>query len=178
MRAMFDNIKAVFTKDTAEEGESSKLLIVLRILFTSIIIYSIIGAVYCICQGYFDGSLCFVITLAIYALMFYGSYHCKTITLVVIANIISIIDIVAGYFLLGPLVSIQNFFIVVIVACYFSGYGHYRIKGIYTLCVFAMYFILQTRFGKIAAFIPFSVVGQRFMQFLNLFVSFWCVALV
>ncbi|MCR5300882.1 MAG: GGDEF domain-containing protein [Lachnospiraceae bacterium] len=178
MKSFVENIKTFFIKDTTAEGESSKLLIVLRILFASIIVYGIVGLAYCLCTGYFDGALCFGAILVIYALMFYFSYFARTVTLVVAGNIISVIVIVSGYVMFGPLVSIQNFFIVVIVACYFSGYGHYKVKGLYTVFVFILYFVLQGIFGKIAATIPFSIPGQRFLQFLNLCVSFWCVAIV
>lgn len=175
---MIEEIKSLFTKDTSGEGESVKLLIVLRIIFTSLIVYSITGAVYCLCRGYFEGAFCFFGILVMYGIMFYCSYHSRTTTLVVTSTIISVIVIIAAYFILGPLVSIQNFFFVVIVACYFSGYGHYMIKGFYTVFVFAVYFVLQTKFGKIAAIIPFSMSDQRFLQFISLFASFWCVALV
>ena len=178
MKALISDIKSIFTKDTTSEGESAKLLIVLRILFVSIIIYSLIGCIYSACTGYFDAVLSFAGALAVYALMLYSSYFVRIFTLVIATNIISVLGIVAGYVLLGPLVSIQNFFIVVVVTCYFSGYGNYKIKGAFTMFVFALYFVLQTRFGKLAAVIPFSFAGQRFLQFLNVFASFWCVALV
>lgn len=178
MKAMFEKIKTVFTKDTASEGESAKLLIVLRILFASMLVYSITGCLYCVFAKYYDGALCFGGVIAIYALMFYASYYTRTFTLVIAANVLSAISIVAGYFLAGPLVSIQSFFIVVVVMLYFSGYGYYRVKSIFTFIVFLVYFILQTRFGKIAAMIPFAYEAQQFLQFLNLFASFWCVALI
>ncbi|MCR5279978.1 MAG: GGDEF domain-containing protein, partial [Lachnospiraceae bacterium] len=172
------DFKSVFTKDTTSEGESAKLLIVLRILFASIIVYSVIGCIYSACSGYFDAVLCFAGALIIYAMMFFSSYYIRIATLIIATNIVSVLGIVGGYFFLGPLVSVQNFFIVVVVTCYFSGYGNYKKKGLFTLFVFVLYFILQTRFGKIAGIIPFSFAGQRFLQFLNVFASFWCVALV
>ena len=178
MKALIENIKTVFTKDTSDEGESVKLIIVLRVIFASLIIYSIAAVIYCLCNGFSDGALCYAGIMLLYGIMFYSSYRARTATLVVASTIISVFVIIVAYFMLGPHVSIQNFFFVVIVACYFSGYGHYRIKGVYTVLVFIVYFVLQTRFGNIIGIIPFSISGQRFMQFLNLFTSFWCVALV
>ena len=178
MKKMIDNIRELFTKDTASEGESAKLLIVLRILFASIIVYSLIGLVYSTCTLFFDASLCFAGALALYGFMFYSSYYVRTLPLVIVTNLLSVIAIIAGYFLLGPLVSIQDFFIVVVVMVYFTGYGYYKTKSAYTILVFLMYFVLQTWFGKIAALIPFTYEGQRVMQFLNIFASFWCVAII
>ena len=178
MKALIDKVKSFFTKDTASEGESAKLLIVLRILFASLIVYCFIALVFCLCTGYCDGALCFGGAFALYLLMFVCSYHTRTMPLVIVSNILSAIAIIAGYFLLGPLVSIQSFFIVVVVMCYFSGYGYYKIKSIYTFLIFLVYFILQTCFGKIASIIPFTYGGQRFLQFHNLFASFWCVAII
>lgn len=178
MKVLIEKITTLFTKDTASEGESSKLLIVLRILFASLVVYSVIGLVYCLCTGYFDAAFCYAGVLAVYVIMFYSSYYVKTLSLVIAVNIVSLICAVGGYMILGPAVSVQDFFIVIVVMVYFSGYGHYRIKGIYTLCVFALYYILQSRSGSIFAIIPFSYGAQQFIQMINILASFWCVAII
>lgn len=178
MKALIERIETLFNKDTASEGESAKLLIVLRILFASLFVYCLVALIFCVSTGYCEGVVCFGAALAIYAFMFFATYKCRTITIVVVSNLLSTIAIIAGYFLLGPLVSIQAFFIVVVVICYFSGYGYYKIKTLYTILVFIVYFVLQTYFGKIAPVIPFTYGAQRFLQFHNLFASFWCVAII
>ena len=138
MRAVIDNIKAWFTKDTASEGESAKLLIVLRILFTSMSLYGIAGSIYCVCTRNIEAMICYMGTFAIYALMFYSSYYIKTFTLVIVSNVVSVACTITGYFLLGSTVAVQSFFITIVVVCYFSGYGHYIIKGIFALFVCAV----------------------------------------
>ncbi len=178
MKTFFTNVKELFTKDTAGEGESAKLLTVLRILFASIILYALTNAVYCGIKGYFDAVLCFAFALALYVLMFYSSYYVRTMPLVITANILSVIAIVAGFLMCGPDVSFQNFFIVVVVTIYFSGYGRYKVKGIATIFVFILYYILQSHFSHVIAVIPFSMAEKLFIQPMNIFTSFWCVALV
>ncbi len=178
MRALAEKVKTLFTKDTTSEGESAKLLIVLRIIFASIMLYSVTNAIYCCIREYYEAAVCFGISLIMYSLMFWGSYHSRTMPLVVIANILSVIMIVAGFLLCGPSVSIQNFFIVVVVTLYFSGYGNYRIKGVCTVAVFLLYYVLQAHFSQVIAIIPFSVKEQLFLQPMNILTSFWCVALV
>ncbi len=178
MRKLFVKIKDVFTKDTSSEGESAKLLIVMRILAVSIMVYCLIGALYCLASLYYDAAFCFVTVLFAYGLMLYASFYVKMLTLLIAVNTVSVAGVIGGFIILGPDVSIQNFFIVIIVTCYFSGYGHYRLKGIYTLLVFALYFMLQSRYGHMAAMIPFSVSQQRVLELLNIFAAFWCVALV
>ncbi len=178
MRAFAEKIKSLFTKDTTSEGESAKLLIVLRIIFASIMVYSVTNAIYCCIRGYYEAVVCFVIVLVLYTLMFVSSYHSRTMPLVIVSNILSVGVIVAGFLLCGPSVSIQNFFIVVVVTLYFSGYGRYKLKGVCTILVFLLYYILQAHFSQIIAIIPFSVKEQLFLQPMNIFTSFWCVALV
>lgn len=178
MKALAEKIKTLFTKDTAGEGESVKLLIVLRIIFASIMVYSVTNAIYFLFRGYYDATLCFAGALAIYGLMFCSSYYVRILPLVIISNILSVAMIYAGFLLCGPSVSIQDFFIVVVVMLYFSGYGRYRIKGVCTVVVFVLYYFLQAHFSHIIAIIPFSVKEQLFLQLMNIFTSFWCVALV
>ncbi len=178
MEALFIKFRDIFTKDTSSEGESAKLLIVLRILFASIIVYSFTNSIYCIIRGYNFAAICFAGALVIYALMFYNSYHASTVTLVVASNFVSVVAIVIGFILCGPSVSIQNFFIVVVVTIYFSGYGRYKEKGVFTVFVFILYYVLQSHFSQIIAVIPFSMTEQLFLNPMNIFTSFWCVAIV
>ena len=175
---MIANLRSLFAKDTASEGESAKLLIVYRVLFASMTVYSIINIIFCLCLRYLDAAAWYGAALLVFVLLFFCSYRIRTHSLIVAANIFSIICVVTGYVLLGSNVSIQSFFFVIVVMCYFSGYGHYVIKGIYTCCVFLIYYILQTRFGNIIPLIPFSVFVQYFFHLMNLSVSFWCVAII
>ena len=178
MKTLIEKIRTVFTKDTSSEGESVKLLIVLRILFISIMLYTLIGMVFCLCIGRIDALFCYGTVFVLYALMLYSSFYVKTVTLVIAVNIVSVISTIGGFIILGPNVSIQNFFIVVIVMLYFSGYGNYRIKGFFTLVVFIIYIILQSRYGIIQSVVPFTEKEQSVIEAMNIFASFWCVALV
>ena len=178
MKKMVENITSLFTKDTASEGESAKLLIVLRILFSSIGLYSLINFVYCLSSGYFDAALCFAGALAVYGLLFFCSYYTRTMPLVIAACIVALISIIGGFVILGPSVSVQDFFIVIVVMVYFSGYGLYKIKGLFTVIVFILYFLLQSGYGNNVAMIPFALPQQMFIRLMNIFTSFWCVALV
>ena len=178
MRNFFLEIKNLFLKDTASEGESAKLLIVLRVLFASVIIYALIGAIYCACISRLDATLCFVGFLAAYLLMFYSSYYVKNTTLIIVAHVISLFCVIAGFLLLGPSVSIQNFFVVLVVMCFFSEYGHYVIKGIFTVIVFLAYYFLQAHFSHIIGVMPFQLFDKMILEFLNISVSFWCIAIV
>ena len=178
MKSFISDIKSLFTKDTTSEGESAKLLVVLRVLFASIIVYSIVNLIYCAIRGYYDAVLCFAIVFVIYGFMFYSSYFARTLPLVIISNTVAVAAIVSGFFLCGPDISFQNFFIVVVVTIYFSGYGNYKIKGTVTVLVFVLYYILQSGFSQVIAVIPLSMTEKSFLQPMNIFTSFWCVALV
>lgn len=178
MKAMLGKIREFFTKDTSGEGESVKLLIVLRILFASIVVYCLTNSIYCVIRGYFDAALFFAVALVIYVAMFFSSYSVRITNLVITSNIISVIAIVFGFVYCGPNVSIQNFFIVMVVTVYFSGYGRYKTKGVFTMFIFVLYYVLQSQFSQIIPRIPFSIKEQLFLQPMNIFTSFWCVALV
>ena len=112
MKKFAEDIKTLFTKDTAGEGESPKLLIVLRILFASIVVYSVINAIYCGINRYFEGVTCFAVIIVVYAILLYSSYHSGTMSLVIGSNIISLICIIVAIAMFGPSVSFQSFFIV------------------------------------------------------------------
>ena len=178
MKTLLADLISLFTKDTSDEGESSKLLIVLRVLFASIVFYCFANAIFCALTRHYDAVLCFAGGLAIYALMFYSSYYVKLLTLVIATNIMSLVCTVGGFFLFGPSVSIQDFFIVIVVTCFFSGYGNYKIKGIYSVIVFALYYYLQSYMSHMVGVFAFPISGKSFLQLMNILVAFWCVAIV
>ena len=178
MKRVLSNIRSWFTKDTTSEGESAKLLIVLRVLFTSIIVYSIINSIYCTVTRHYDGALCFLGAFAIYGLMLYSSFYVKTVSLVIATNVLSLICTVGGFILFGPSVSVQDFFIVIVVTCFFSGYGRYKIKGIYTALVFILYYYLQSSFSHLVGAIALPISAKFFLELMNILCSFWCVAIV
>ena len=99
-------------------------------------------------------------------------------SLVIGSNIISLICIIVAIAMFGPSVSFQSFFIVIVVACYFSGYKYYKAKGIYTVILFFIYYAIESHFSQLIARIPVSLSGQYFLTLLNISVSFWCVAIV
>lgn len=178
MKNLGTKIKDLFTKDTAAEGESPKILIVLRILFASLIVYALICGIYCVCNGYMEAVGAFVMCLVVYIILFIRSYHSGTMALVIASNVIAMLGISGGIALFGPNVSIQSFFIVVIVTCYFSGYGYYKIKGIFTAVVFILYYAIESHFSQVIARVPLSISGQYFITLMNISISFWCVAIV
>lgn len=178
MRTLFAEVLSLFTKDTSDEGESSKLLVVLRILFASIVLYSLINLIFCLATGNLETAACFGGVLVLYGLMFFGSYHLKMITLVVAANVFSITCVIVGFFLLGPNVAIQNFVIVIVVTSFFSGYGNYKIKGAFTALLFVLYYFLQSQLSTIIPYFAFTVSGKFFLQLMNIATSFWCVSIV
>ncbi len=178
MKKLAEDIKTLFVKDTAGEGESPKLLIVLRILFASIVVYSVINLVYSLISGYFEAMLCFAAVLIIYGVLFYRSYNSNTMALVITGNILSLICVIVGIAMFGPSISLQSFFIVIVVACYFSGYGYYKAKGIYTVVVFLIYYAIESHFSLLIARIPISLPGKYFYTLLNISASFWCVAII
>lgn len=178
MEKLFSEITSLFTMDTAEEGESSKLLIVLRVIFASIVLYSLVNMIYCAVTGHYHAASSFGGALVVYALMFFFSYRIRLFTLVIISNIVSLACTVGGFILLGASVSIQNFFILIVVTCYFSGYGYYKAKALYSAVIFLLYYYLQSQFSHVIAVFPFSISDQIFLQFMNIITSFGCVAIV
>ena len=178
MAVLFTDIKNLFTKDTSSEGESSKLLVVLRILFGSIVLYSLINLIFCLAIGNQEAVLFFGAALVFYGFMLYGSYRLRMVSLVIASNVISLAFVTVGYLLLGPNVAIQNFFIVIVVTSFFSGYGHYKIKGIFTILVFVLYYYLQSYLSTIIPTFAFTVSGKFFLQLMNIVTSFWCVSIV
>ena len=178
MRKFLEDIKSIFTKDTASEGESAKLLIVFRLLIASIFLYALVGVIYCICISRMDAALGFVAFMIIYGLMFICSYYAKTAPLIIISHLISLCCVIGAFLLLGPSVSVQNFFVVLVVMCFFSEYGHYFIKGIFTVLVFCAYYFLQAHFSHVIGIMPFQLSDKMFFEFMNISVSFWCIAIV
>ncbi len=178
MKTLVTKIKDLFTKDTAGEGESPKLLFVLRILFISIAVYSLINAIGFAITGFPEAVICYAAVLIVYAFLFYRSYHSSTFSLVISSNIISLGGIVTGFVMFGPSVSIQSFFIVIVVACYFSGYGYYKIKGIYTVAVFLLYFVVESFSSMVIPRIAIPLTGQFCLTLMNISTSFWCVAII
>ncbi|MCH5249813.1 MAG: GGDEF domain-containing protein [Lachnospiraceae bacterium] len=166
------------TKDTGDENESPKLIVVMRIIAMSMLLYVTIS-----CLIYINIMNPIIIALLLSSFMAFlaiviMTYRAQTKTVVYAINICMVVWSAATLYICGWDVGVQQFITVILVLCFFSSYGKYKLKICYAifLCAFRifLYFSCRTR-PSVAALdgnLPYI------LQILNSITIFWCISVI
>lgn len=166
------------TKDTGEANESPKLIVVMRIIAMSMLLYVTIS-----CFIYSD-----IINPLIIAILLVSSiafltivlitYHVKTIKVFYALNITMLVWAAATIYAFGWDVGTQQFITVLLVLCFFSINEQYMQKIFYavSLCCFRifLYFWCKT----IPSNVVFDTKLSYILQVLNSVTIFWCISVI
>lgn len=178
MKDFIKHIAELFERDTTGEGESNKIVIVMRAMEFAYIVNALI----CCCVFAFDKNLpvsVFYLGIAIiYVALLHLSYKIAVRSQIYLVNIISYLVVVISFLGFGTGTLVRNYFFVLVVLCFFSEYGHYKIKTLYSLILGVSYIILQIFINVIKPTIYVSVFGQHFLSMANIICPFLCIGFI
>lgn len=177
MKNFFDTLQNIFRKDTTGEGESNKLLFVLRILEALLMVYSLINVIYAWCQNLCTAAGGFFVTFAIYFVFLHMSYRVKTRTQLILINIFAVVSIVVGVLVMGDNTYMQNLMLVLVALDFFAEYGHYKKKAVMSavLCMIFLY-LQQVSSSSLRIPIDDSIIGG--FQVVNLIFTFIALSVI
>lgn len=167
MKALFEQFQKMFTADTTGEGESNKLVVVLREIEFSLMVYAIICGVYSLMAGLYTVAGCFFITLIAYFLLIHASYRIRTRVQLAWFNLVAIVGMVFGVYSLGAEIHLQHHLIVLVVVDFFAEYGHYKRKAIVSTILCGIYIMLHTVTFATTPRIPIPEHNYAVYQIIN-----------
>ncbi len=172
-------LKEFITKETTNDNESKKLTVLIRILVLYFIAFLILNAA-------FNAIFChripglFLNVLIILSLVgiFIGSYYfCKAATLWLYMStmVVWIFHTIIYY---GWGIGAQNYLILLLVLYYFSSYGHYTHKIIFSFSIVLIRMAFHLISNHYGARVVLSEFQTNFSLDVNMALFFWCLSIV
>ena len=165
-------------KDTGEANESPKLIVVIRILLLSLLLYVIINSIIYISILNNIGFLFLLASLFVFTLIFFMTYRGKTTVVVYTLNLSMVAWIIGNILYLGWDTGVQHFIIVLLVLSFFSSYSNYGTKALYVtiLCCFRIYLYFLCRSKDPIILLTDSMTNL--LQIINTIAIFWCLSII
>ena len=128
----FANIYRNICKDTGRKNESSKLIVVIRLLILSMAVYSLVNCVLIAISAHISGFVFSIISMILFVVAFVCSYFWSSFTSYCALNVYVLIWTIANVVCFGWNIGVQHFIITLLVFCFFSKYRHEKAKFVYT----------------------------------------------
>ena len=166
-------------KDTGDRNESKKLIVIIRIMLLSVILYFSANLILCN-TAFHDirGILFYIGFFSIFVGIFALSYFMQTIYTLWLFNIGTISWISAIVHFFGWNVGVQHFLMVLLILYFFSSYNHYTAKIVFAgvLCVYRL--VLFHLYHSRVPVWQLASFEENILQILNTITIFWCISLV
>ncbi|MDE5931868.1 MAG: GGDEF domain-containing protein, partial [Lachnospiraceae bacterium] len=165
-------------KDTSEQNESPKLIVVIRILVLSMLFYMIINSIIYISILNNIGIGILLVSFLIYLAIFFMSYHVRTSKVVYTLALCTSAWIIVNIAYFGWDVGVQHFIIVMLILSFFSGYSQYAFKAssAAVLCCFRIYLFFLCKSREPSVSLPPTMVNL--LQIINTIMIFWCISII
>lgn len=174
----FHKAARLIGKDTGEANESPKLIVVIRILVLSMLVYVAINAIiYIHIHNIFLVAL-LLASFITFLFILSMTYRNKTKTVVYTLNFYMIAWVTATVYYFGWDVGVQHYIIVVLILCFFSGYSNYKLKICYAAALTCfriyLYFLCHTR----PSIVELDTTLTYMLQIVNTVTIFWCISVI
>ncbi len=175
---VFHKIYQNICKDTGDQNESPKLVVVIRFLILTMIVYSLLSSGLCLFASHIGGMIFCQVSAVLFLAVFVLSYHSRTFISYCILNVYILIWIITNIVMFGWNIGVQHFIIVLLIACFFAKYKHAAIKFLYALalCILRIYlfFYCQNNLPRISL----STELNGMFQIINTIAIFWALSLI
>lgn len=165
-------------KDTSDQNESPKLIVVIWILVLSMLFYIITNSIIYISIQNNIGIGILLISFLVFLGLFFMSYRFRTTTVVYTLDLCMAAWIVVNIIYFGWNVGVQHFILVLLVLCFFSGYSQYTFKAFFAavLCCFRIYLFYLCASKE--PIVVLSTPMNNYLQIINTITIFWCISIV
>ena len=175
---VFNKLYKVICKDTGDRNESSKLIIVTRMLMLTIIVYSLINSILFLPVPSTGGRIFFNVSMIVFLGIFVMSYYQRTLATYYILNLSMLVWVVVNVRLFGWDIGVQHFIFVLLVFCFFARYRqeHIKIAYVLVLLILRLYLFFYCQNNA-----PDIIVAENIIykyQLLNSFVIFWSLSML
>lgn len=177
--SMIKKIVNFIGKDTSSENESKKVIVIIRILILSCIVYFTANAILCNSAFGDRRSLIFyVIFLLLFLSIFAISYHFSTKATLWWYNAGMIVWILSSVHIFGWDIGVQHFLLLLLVLYFFSSYKHYVSKILFAAVMCVMRIILFYLYHDDVSVLEVSNIEGGALQILNTITIFFCISVI
>ena len=175
---IFTRLYQIISKDTGDQNESAKLIIVVRMLTITMIVYSLANCILFLYASQVIGMVFCQLSIIIFLALFIMSYRQKTFASYCVLNVCILLWILFSVRMFGWGIGVQTFMFVLAVFCFFAKYKHEFIKISYLiiLLIIRMYlFFYCQNYGSDIS------VAQGILdafQIVNSLFIFWSIGLI
>ncbi len=113
--SVFANIYRNICKDTGRKNESSKLIVVIRLLILSMAVYSLVNCVLIAISAHISGFVFSIISMILFVVAFVCSYFWSSFTSYCALNVYVLIWTIANVVCFGWNIGVQHFIITLLV---------------------------------------------------------------
>jgi diguanylate cyclase (GGDEF)-like protein len=165
-------------RDVKCQNESKKLIVVIRLLLISVIIYFTINVILCIPEWNLTVILFYCVFFAVFACLFAVSYNYRSMVTLWVFNVGMIIWICSIVHLFGWNIGVQHFIMVLLILYFFSSYKQYTGKILYAafLCVLRIMLFYIYHYNE--PLIPLSTAKENMLQIINTITIFLCMSII
>ena len=165
-------------KDTGDRNESSKLIVVVRLLILTMIVYSLVNGGLLLFSSNISGMGICLISTALFVATFILSYYRGTFISFCILNAAVLVWIVFNIVMFGWNIGVQHFIIVLLISCFFSKYRHEAAKVSYALalCALRLYLFFYCRVNTPEVIL--SAELNNTLQLVNTIAIFWSLSMI
>ena len=178
MKTVISEIKKLFELDVTTEGESNKLVRVLRSLEFALFLYATICSIFSLVRGNYPVFICYCIGAVFSISLIHFSYHMKVITQILWVNVFTIVAVCLGYFVMGGETRIHNFLFVLTIMVFFAQYGYYKLKAAYCVVIALLYGFLELTRDKIDPTVNVKSFDLYFYGVMDMVVIFVCIGII
>lgn len=165
-------------KDTGGQNESSKLIITLRLLTLTMIVYSLINSILCLTASHVGGVVFCQVSILFFIAIFAMSYCSRTFTTFCVLNIYILIWVIFNIIMFGWNIGVQHYIIVLLILCFFAKYRHEAIKFTYVLALCMLRIYLYFYCQDNTPGITLDPQLKDLFQIVNTVTIFWSIAFV
>lgn len=144
---VFSFIYQKICKDTGNQNESAKLVIVVRMLTLTMITYSMANCIFFMLASDQAGMIFCQISMLLFLALFVVSYSWRAFASYCVFNCSALLWVIIYVWMYGWNVGVQTYFFILIVFCFFARSRHRATKVLYVIVLLAlrmsMYFYCQ-----------------------------------
>ena len=165
-------------KDTGDQNESAKLIVVVRLLILTMIVYSLLSSGLCLFASHTGGLIFCQVSAVLFLAVFVLSYHSRTFVSFCILNAYILVWIIFNIVMFGWNIGVQHFIIVLLIACFFAKYKHAAAKASYALvlCILRIFLFLYCQDNS--PHITLDEGVNNLFQVINTLAIFWSISLI
>ncbi len=178
MLGIISKFNAYINKDIGSDNESNKISVTIRLLCLIIMVYFIVRMIIDVAFGIGILAMCDFVTFGVSICGFLASYHISknalTWMFVVLTSVWGIVNI----WMCGMESSAQNFILLVIILYYFSSYGRYWFKALFSLVYFCFYMLMGRLFAANDPYLTFTGMQNSVYHTICMAMMIVCISTV